>query len=205
MIRKVLTIALAMCAMLALLSTMAVAKGDGDEGSSDTYFGLTITCQEGEIAEKVSSDNNSKEIQITAGGTYTISGTRSQVKGDWNKYAPTREVIGVTTTDKVTLILDDVTIQAPNFDMQGYQVGGIVCGENSNVHIVLQGTNTIDMDKRDEKTYSTGSAGIGLKNDANLVISGSGSLVAKGGQNHPGIGMLTRNSNGNITINGGYH
>ena len=203
MIRKVLTIALAMCAMLALLSTMAVAKGDGDEGSSDTYFGLTITCQEGEIAEKVSSDNNSKEIQITAGGTYTISGTRSQVKGDWNKYAPTREVIGVTTTDKVTLILDDVTIQAPNFDMQGYQVGGIVCGENSNVHIVLQGTNTIDMDKRDEKTYSTGSAGIGLKNDANLVISGSGSLVAKGGQNHPGIGMLTRNSNGNITINGG--
>lgn len=203
MIRKVLTIALAMCAMLALLSTMAIAKGDGDEGSSDTYFGLTITCQEGEIAEKVSSDNNSKEIQITAGGTYTISGTRSQVEGDWNKYAPTREVIGVTTTDKVTLILDDVTIQAPNFDMQGYQVGGIVCGENSNVHIVLQGTNTLDMSTYYNNSRSTGSAGIGLKNDAKLVISGSGSLVAKGGQNHPGIGMLTRNSNGNITINGG--
>ncbi len=205
MIRKVLTIALAMCAMLALLSTMAIAKGDGDEGLSDTYFGLTITCQEGEIAEKVSSDNNSKEIQITAGGTYTISGTRSQNKDDWNGYtpAPTREVIGVTTEEKVTLILENVTIEAPNFDMQGYQVGGIVCGENSNVHIVLQGTNTIDMDKRDENTYSTGSAGIGLKNNANLVISGSGSLVAKGGQNHPGIGMLTGNSNGNITINGG--
>jgi len=194
-----------MCAMLALLSTMAIAKGDGDEGLSDTYFGLTITCQEGEIAEKVSSDNNSKEIQITAGGTYTISGTRSQNKDDWNGYtpAPTREVIGVTTEEKVTLILENVTIEAPNFDMQGYQVGGIVCGENSNVHIVLQGTNTIDMDKRDENTYSTGSAGIGLKNNANLVISGSGSLVAKGGQNHPGIGMLTGNSNGNITINGG--
>ena len=203
MIRKVLTIALAMCAMLALLSTMAVAKGDGDEGSSDTYFGLTITCQEGEIAEKVSSDNNSKEIQITAGGTYTISGTRSQVERDWNKYAPTREVIGVTTTDKVTLILDDVTIQAPNFDMQGYQVGGIVCGENSNVHIVLQGTNTLDMSTYYNNSRSTGSAGIGLKNNAKLVISGSGSLVAKGGQNHPGIGMLTRNSNGDITINGG--
>ena len=205
MIRKVLTIALAMCAMLALLSTMAVAKGDGDEGSSATYFGLTITCRDGEIAEKVSSNYSSREIQIIAGGTYTISGTRSQNKEDWNEYssAPTREVISVTATEEVALILNNVTIQAPNFDMQGYQVGGIVCGENSNVHIVLQGTNTIDMDKRDEKTYSTGSAGIGLKNDANLVISGSGSLVAKGGQNHPGIGMLTGNSNGNITINGG--
>ena len=205
MIRKVLTIALAMCAMLALLSTMAVAKADGDEGSSATYFGLTITCRDEEIAGKVSSNDKSREIQIIAGGTYTISGTRSQNNDDWNGYssAPTREVIGVTTEEKVTLILDNVTIEAPNFDMQGYQVGGIVCGENSNVHIVLQGTNTIDMDKRDEKTYSTGSAGIGLKNDANLVISGSGSLVAKGGQNHPGIGMLTGNSNGNITINGG--
>ena len=205
MIRKVLTIALAMCAMLALLSTMAVAKGDGDEGLSATYFGLTITCRDGEIAEKVSSNYSSREIQIIAGGTYTISGTRSQNKEDWNEYssAPTREVISVTATDKVTLILDDVTIQAPTFDMQRKQVGGIVCGENSDVHIVLQGINTIDMDKRDENTYSTGSAGIGLKNNANLVISGSGSLVAKGGQNHPGIGMLTGNSNGNITINGG--
>lgn len=205
MIRKVLTIALAMCAMLALLSTMAIAKGDGDEGSSATYFGLTITCRDEEIAGKVSSNDQSKEIQIIAGGTYTISGTRSQNKDDWNGYssAPTREVISVTATEEVTLILNNVTIQAPNFDMQGYQVGGIVCGENSNVHIVLQGTNTIDMDKRDEKTYSTGSAGIGLKNDAKLVISGSGSLVAKGGQNHPGISMLTGNSNGNITINGG--
>lgn len=194
---------LTVCLLLVLLSAMVVAKGDGDEGSSATYFGLTITCQNGEIAGKVSSNNNSKEIQITAGGTYTISGIRSQVEGDWSKSAPTKEVIGVTTEEKVTLILNNVTIQAPNFDMQWYQVGGIVCGENSDVHIVLQGINTIDMDKRDENTYSTGSAGIGLKNNANLVISGSGSLVAKGGQNHPGIGMLTGNSNGNITINGG--
>lgn len=205
MIRKVLTIALAMCAMLALLSTMAVAKGDGDEGSSATYFGLTITCRDGEIAEKVSSNYSSREIQIIAGGTYTISGTRSQNKDDWNGYtpAPTREVIGVTTEEKVTLILENVTIEAPNFDMQGYQVGGIVCGENSNVHIVLQGTNTLDMSTYYNNSRSTGSAGIGLKNNAKLVISGSGSLVAKGGQNHPGIGMLTGNSNGNITINGG--
>lgn len=205
MIRKVLTIALAMCAMLALLSTMAIAKGDGDEGLSATYFGLTITCRDGEIAEKVSSNYSSREIQIIAGGTYTISGTRSQNKEDWNEYssAPTREVISVTATEEVTLILNNVTIQAPNFDMQGYQVGGIVCGENSNVHIVLQGTNTLDMSTYYNNSRSTGSAGIGLKNNANLVISGDGSLVAKGGQNHPGIGMLTRNSNGNITINGG--
>lgn len=205
MIRKVLTIALTMCAMLALLSTMAIAKGDGDEGLSATYFGLTITCRDGEIAEKVSSNYSSREIQIIAGGTYTISGTRSQNKEDWNEYssAPTREVISVTATEEVTLILNNVTIQAPNFDMQGYQVGGIVCGENSNVHIVLQGTNTLDMSTYYNNSRSTGSAGIGLKNNAKLVISGSGSLVAKGGQNHPGIGMLTRNSNGNITINGG--
>lgn len=191
--------------MLALLSTMAIAKGDGDEGLSATYFGLTITCRDGEIAEKVSSNYSSREIQIIAGGTYTISGTRSQNKEDWNEYssAPTREVISVTATEEVTLILNNVTIQAPNFDMQGYQVGGIVCGENSNVHIVLQGTNTLDMSTYYNNSRSTGSAGIGLKNNAKLVISGSGSLVAKGGQNHPGIGMLTRNSNGNITINGG--
>lgn len=204
MIRKVLTMALAMCAMLALLSTMAIAKGDGDEGSSATYFGLTITCQNGEIAGKVSSDDESKEIQIIAGGTYTISGTRSLDEDDWNgyTYAPTREVISVTTEDEVTLILDNVTIQAPDFDIQG-QAGGIVCGENSNVHIVLQGTNTLDMSTYYNDSRSMGSAGIGLKNNAKLVISGSGSLVAKGGQNHPGIGMLTGNSNGNITINGG--
>ena len=205
MIRKVLTMALAMCAMLALLSTMAIAKGDGDEGSSVTYFGLTITCQEGEIAEKVSSNDASKEIQITSGGTYTISGERSQNKDDWSEYLNTltKEVIGVTTTDKVTLILDDVTIQAPNFDMQSKQVGGIVCGEKSNVHIVLRGTNILDMSTYYNDSSSTGSAGIGLKNNANLVISGDGSLVAKGGKNHPGIGMLTGYSDGSITINGG--
>lgn len=80
MIRKVLTIALAMCAMLALLSTMAVAKGDGDEGSSAVYQGLTITCAEGGISEKVKLEtaygggSKRESIVIAENGTYTITG-----------------------------------------------------------------------------------------------------------------------------------
>lgn len=193
---KIMGIALIMC----LIPSIAYAE----DGKTVSYQGLTFFCETGSIENKVSLEGTkNKEIFINQGGEYTITGTWDVTAAGWDAYTFPNAVLTIETKENVTIILDNVSITAPNIDLQSRQIAGILCGDNSNVHIVLKGENKIDCSTYYNNSHSTGSAGIGTGTDANLVISGSGTLTAKGGQNHPAIGAIFSKQNANITINGG--
>lgn len=173
-------------------------------GNTIALQGLTITREEGNVETSVKlAGQKAKEIYIQAGGNYTISGTWSLDEAKWDAYTFPKAILTIETTEKVNLILEDINFTLPGIDLQGKQAAGIRCIADADVNFILRGNNFIDMSARDSKTYSVGSAGIGLENNANITISGGGELTVKGGQNHPGIGMLQGKSYGNIVINGG--
>lgn len=164
--------------------------------------GLTITREEGNIETSVElAGQKAKEIYIQAGGNYTISGDWSAEDAQWDAYTFPNAILTVNTTDDVNLTLDNINFTLPEINLQGKKAAGIKCIADAKVNIILKGNNIIDMSARN--TYALGSAGIGLEKNANVTISGDGELTVKGGQNHPGIGMLQGQSNGNIVINGG--
>ena len=151
--------------------------------------GLTITREEGNIETSVElAGQKAKEIYIQAGGNYTISGDWSAEDAQWDAYTFPNAILTVNTTDNVNLTLDNINFTLPEINLQGKQAAGIKCIADAKVNIILKGNNIINMSARN--TYALGSAGIGLEKNANVTISGDGELTVKGGQNHPGIGML---------------
>ena len=194
-----------MCAMLALLSTMAVAKGDGDEGSSAVYQGLTITCAEGGISEKVKLETayggGSKRgsIVIAEDGTYTITGEWDTTI--WDGYANMGAVLIIKENVCADITLNGVTIRPDQaIATNNKDSSGICCEGGTVVTLRLSGNNTI---------YGRSLPAIELQNSADVTITGNGSLTAVSGKGknggdgrYPGIGV-GQAGGGTLTINGG--
>ncbi len=129
-------------------------------------------------------------VTTTALSTVNLSET-SQIGNNsilTGTYSVNREIC---ISDGATVILKDFTI-TNTYD------AGLIC--NGSATIILVGENTI------EATND----GPGIKAAENfegtafsLTITGTGSLVAKGSDNHAGIGSGSNVSCGNITISGG--
>ena len=93
-----------------------------------------------------------------------------------------------------TVVLAGVTHHA------GYRKHGILCPGNAN--IILAAGTTNDLTRGDDKAY----CGIGTEMYGTITISGTGTLMASGGDDYPGIGGVGTDiviNGGNITATGG--
>lgn len=170
---------------------------------TSTYQGITFECLDGSADNSVRlGGQKGKEIQIVRGGSYRISGTWDAASSRWDQFTFPKGIITVATTDPVTIELSGINLTAPEIDLQGKQVFGIGLVDGASAHLVLSGSNRIDMGTI-YNSQSVGAAGISLGTNASIVISGTGSLFARGGQNNPGIGAAPQTSGSSITINGG--
>lgn len=172
---------LALVLIVGLLPTAALAVDDPD--SSVTYLGLTISCAEGDIAEKVvlrdGAGNENRyprksAIVIKETGNYTISGTWDTAQWEcptgWSFWIGA--VLIVDENVKANITLDNVTIRPDLADDGGNKIetsSGIVCEDGSVVELRLVGENTI---------YGRGWPAVELAGNANVTITGDGSLEA---------------------------
>ena len=90
-------------------------------------------------------------------------------------------------TADATVVLAGVTHHA------GYRKHGILCPGNAN--IILAAGTTNDLTRGDDKAF----CGIGTEMYGTITISGTGTLMASGGDDYPGIGGVGTD----IVINGG--
>jgi len=164
-------------------------------------------------------DISAGDININSGGTYLITGSTTEF------------VISVNTTDAVTVLLDNVTIdfsQATSYMrcpfnsnrnvtilLEGQNV--FTCGTNTNSAmsnqpaIKVEVSETLTIDNAEGSTGSVsvtggyGMAGIGGGYgvvSGNVVING-GTVEATGGKYGAGIGGGQGTMGGTVTVNGG--
>ena len=116
-----------------------IVSADDSTSASNQTSGITSS----------STELKNGSNKITAGGTYTFTGS---ITGK----------ITVDTTEQVTIVLNNVTIT-------GNDGAAIKCQEGSNVTIKLVGENKI----------TSASEGDGINSEGDLAITGDGSLTIK--------------------------
>ncbi|MCC8097276.1 MAG: carbohydrate-binding domain-containing protein [Eubacterium sp.] len=151
------------------------------------YSPLSITAEAAEYTYDMSEATDN--VTIDAAGTYYITGSSESYN------------VQVTTSsedDKVTLVLDNVTITSST-------LAPISLSGAGEVTIILKGTNTLT---NTGNTTSEGNAGIYKGTDGKLIIEAyegdsEASLTAVGGYTGAGIGGKYKLACSGITINGG--
>lgn len=120
--------------------------------------------------ESSGNDVGKAQWNITEGGNYVFTG--STTKNHIRIYSPDN-----VPYNEVTITLDNVTI-----DLQaGNEHPAIDIQEETNVTIILKGTNYLHGGKRDKLLYTDdGYAGIRVHNTSEVTIIGEGSLEAVG-------------------------
>lgn len=120
-----------------------------DTNTTTTYENTTSDSENSiAISENTTTATSSTtSTKITAGGTYTFTGTLS-------------DKISIDTSDTVTVILDNATIKSSDG-------AGIKCKEGTNVTVKLVGTNTITANNDND----------GINSEGDLTITGDGSLT----------------------------
>lgn len=203
--RRILAVFFMLCLSVSLLPAAAMANND----STAEYQGLTISCAEGNIADKVKLENAGNggggkrdSIVIKQAGTYTISGTWDT--SIWDGYANLNAVLIVEKNIYADITLDNVTIradEASTANPTAQDKSGIRCKSGSEVTLRLSGQNSI---------HGQGGPAIEVEGTADVTITGNGSLEAVCGENprnsdggyYPGIGVW-QTGGGTLTISGG--
>lgn len=105
--------------------------------------------------------------------------------------------VKISIADGATVTLNGVTINGngDNEDDGNYQWAGITCKGDATINI--EGTNIVKRFYKDYPAIQAGPAG------KTLIIGGTGSLTATGGNYGAGIGSSYDSTCGDITINGG--
>ena len=198
--KRLLAWLLCLCLIMGLLPVTALAVSD-----SSVYQGLTISCDEGNVGDKVklkvaySGGESRASIVFEQNGTYTVSGTWDTTI--WDGYANMGAVLIVNEGVQADITLRDVTIRPDQaIATQNANSSGICCKANSGVTLRLSGDNTI---------YGRNEPAIEIEGSADVTITGDGSLKAvcgKGingaGGRYPGIGV-SQSGGGTLTIHGG--
>lgn len=164
------------------------AKYFGFEGN---YFGSDAEELDLRVVEEPVYHMADGDINITAGGTYRITGST------------TTHAITIQTASAVTLILDNVSI-----DYTSSSAYRCPLDSGANVTLRLEGTNTLQCCAQDNTEYGYTEPGIKVEGSDRLIIDNdtgrSGTLTVSGGFNQPGIGSGNRTAPaGTIAIRGG--
>ena len=137
---------------------------------------FVIACFAAFTAQAATShDISTGDLSITTGGEW-------EVTGNTDTYS-----IKVNTTDDVTIIFENVTIDGAECALD------IVKG---NVTLIVRGSSLL---------HSANSAGIRVKSGTSLIIEGEGYIDVHGeGDQNSGIGSRKYENPGSITINSGH-
>lgn len=173
---------------LATATHLIKAKYFGDEGN---YFGSHADVLDLRVVEEPVYNISDGDINITAGGTYRITGST------------TAYAITIQTASAVTLILDNVSI-----DFASSSVYRCPLDSGANVILLLEGTNTLNCCAQENTQSGYTEPGIKVEGSDRLIIDNdtgrSGTLTVSGGYDRPGIGSGNRTAvPGTITIRGG--
>ena len=191
-----------------LLGTAAVSGGTATYTTSSLtaarhpikakYSGLVNQCYGSyselltqRVVEEPILDVSAGDVNINSGGTYRITGETTQ------------HAITVNTSDAVTAILDNVSI-----DFQASSYYRCPLDSGANVTLLLEGTNTLNcFSEGNTITYSPNQPAVKVEGTDKLTIDNdtgsTGSLSVTGGYYMPGIGGGCRMAPGDVTINGG--
>lgn len=154
---------------------LAVSQNNLQSTNANTTSGIKNTINDTEKTTTASGNtttatNSATSTKITAGGTYTFTGTLS-------------DKISIDTTDAVTIVLDGVAIKSSDG-------AGIKCKEGTNVTVNLVGASTITANNDND----------GINSEGDLTITGEGSLTINAADDGiHADGMLTVES-GTINI-----
>lgn len=156
-------------------------------------------------AEDGTLDVSQGSVNITENGTYTVTGTT------------TGNNISVAENVKATITLQNVSIQLSDgsgvsggnaTDMSGAGTAAIALGAGSEVTLILSGSNTLKsgagraaIEVPGSKIHVDGNPTEATP--ASLIMEGTGSLTATGGNAAAGIGGSFCMNAGSITINSG--
>ncbi len=159
-------------------------------GLANQCFGSYSNVLNQRVVNEPILDISAADVNITAGGTYRVTGSTSE------------HAITIGTSAAVTIILDNVSI---DFETSSYYRAPFDSG--ANVTLLLEGTNTFTCCSQENTSYADNQPAVKVEGTDKLTIDndtgGSGTLTVAGGYYMPGIGGSYRQAPGSVTIKGG--